>query len=182
MLSFVYSSCSLVLLRYSGTTITLNSRRVLSNMSQHMVFVYGTLKEDEPNHHWLTDKENGEARFVGIGTTRERYPLVIASRYNIPYLLAAPGKGEHVEGEVYKIDDKMLSKLDILEDHPKYYERKIKKVRLESEEEVECWVYLLFEFKPYMLELPFLTTYLSKGDLSKPYVASEDDISDPDDI
>lgn len=40
-----------------------------------------------------------------------------------------------------------------------------------EEEEVECWVYLLFNFKPFMLELPFLTSYLSEGDHGKHYVA-----------
>ena len=30
-----------------------------------------------------------------------------------------------VLGEVYEVDDKMLELLDQLEDHPKYYERKV---------------------------------------------------------
>lgn len=30
-----------------------------------------------------------------------------------------------VRGEVYEVDDKMLEKLDRLEDHPKFYERKV---------------------------------------------------------
>ena len=38
----------------------------------------------------------------------DRYPLVIASRYNIPYLLDVPGSGEFVVGEVYAIDDEKV--------------------------------------------------------------------------
>lgn len=30
-----------------------------------------------------------------------------------------------ISGEVYEVDDTMLSKLDILEDHPNYYVREI---------------------------------------------------------
>ena len=59
----------------------------------HRVFVYGTLKRNEPNHHWLTDKENGNGTFVGSATTVEKFPLVISSRYNIPYVIDAQGQG-----------------------------------------------------------------------------------------
>ncbi len=58
------------------------------------VFVYGTLKKGEPNHHWLTNQDHGSAKFVGAGTTKELYPLVIASKYNIPFLLDKPGTGK----------------------------------------------------------------------------------------
>ncbi|XP_042877670.1 putative gamma-glutamylcyclotransferase CG2811 isoform X2 [Penaeus japonicus] len=134
-------------------------------MSRNLVFVYGSLKQTQPNHHWLTDKENGEARLRGLATTQERYPLVVASRYNIPYVLASPGKGKQIEGELYEVDDQMLAKLDILEVHPKYYERKMIKASIqESKEVVDCWIYLLHHFRPELLKLPHLSTYFSKGD------------------
>ena len=57
------------------------------------MFSYGTLKRGEPNHHWLSKGENGNQRFCGVANTKEKFPLVIASRYNIPYILAAPGQG-----------------------------------------------------------------------------------------
>ncbi|XP_042892878.1 putative gamma-glutamylcyclotransferase CG2811 [Penaeus japonicus] len=152
-------------------------------MANDLVFVYGTLKENEPNHHWLTDKENGESKLIGKATTQERYPLVIASKYNIPFLLAAPGKGEHVEGEVYEVDEKMMSNLDILEEHPKLYERKKDKLKLEATGEViECWIYLLHKYKPHLLDLPMLNAYFSRGSHGKTYIASEDDLSDPENI
>jgi gamma-glutamylaminecyclotransferase len=60
---------------------------------RHLVFVYGTLKTGEPNHSVMSDAETGRAEFVGIGTTINKYPLVIGSRYNIPFLLAQDGTG-----------------------------------------------------------------------------------------
>ncbi|XP_045601954.1 putative gamma-glutamylcyclotransferase CG2811 isoform X2 [Procambarus clarkii] len=141
-------------------------------MQRNLVFVYGTLRQNEFNHKCLTEEENGRSRLIDIGTTKEKYPLVIASRYNIPYALAAPGKGEYIEGEVYEVDDKMLATLDKLEDHPRYYERKIIKVLLQkSREEVDCWIYLLFKYKPHMMELPFLKAYSSSGNHGKSYCA-----------
>lgn len=57
------------------------------------VFVYGTLKKGEPNHHWLEDVQKGRHTFVSEGQTLTEYPLVVATKYNIPFLLDAPGMG-----------------------------------------------------------------------------------------
>lgn len=65
----------------------------------HQVFVYGTLKTDEPNHHWLTIKINGYSKYLGKATTIEKYPLIISTKYNIPFLLYTPGEGNIVEGK-----------------------------------------------------------------------------------
>ena len=45
-----------------------------------LVFVYGTLKKGQPNHHWLSDSENGFQRFISAAKTEVKFPLVIASR------------------------------------------------------------------------------------------------------
>lgn len=71
----------------------------------HKVFVYGTLKRNEPNHHWLTDKANGTANFVGDATTKIKYPMIIATRYNIPFLLYSPGNGNIIKGRYFVIMD-----------------------------------------------------------------------------
>ena len=49
-------------------------------------------------------------------------------RYNIPYLMDKPGTGHNIRGEIYEVDLQMLGKLDELEDHPNYYERRPEKV------------------------------------------------------
>ena len=51
-----------------------------------LVFVYGTLKIGEPNHHWLTDAR-GRSSFLGPGLTLDTWPLVVVTEYNIPMLL-----------------------------------------------------------------------------------------------
>lgn len=56
------------------------------------VFVYGTLKKGEPNHHVISET-GGAYRFVGTGRTINMFPLIITSKYNIPALLAKPGEG-----------------------------------------------------------------------------------------
>lgn len=87
------------------------------------VFVYGTLKSGEPNHFWITDVSNGSARLLSAGETVEKYPLVTATRFNIPFLLNLPGDGFRISGEIYEVDDEKLKQLDILEDYPRFYDR-----------------------------------------------------------
>ncbi|XP_076028859.1 putative gamma-glutamylcyclotransferase CG2811 isoform X2 [Oratosquilla oratoria] len=148
-------------------------KRTGAHTQKYLCFVYGTLKTEEPNHHWLTNADNGTMIFKGIAKTKERYPLVVASRYNIPYVLASPGQGNYVEGEVYEVDRKMLAHLDILEVHPEYYERKeIPVVFLESGEETTAWIYLLHSYKSFMPDLPNLVSYSSKNDGTEDYIPS----------
>ncbi|XP_045457686.1 putative gamma-glutamylcyclotransferase CG2811 isoform X2 [Melitaea cinxia] len=138
---------------------------IIRNMS-HKVFVYGTLKRNEPNHHWLTNPDHGVGMFVSEGKTKTKYPLIIATKYNIPFLLYSPGDGHHVKGEVYEIDDTMLSKLDILEDHPNYYIRVIDDIIVNNagKEEIEkCWVYFLKNFRPELLAKEQFENYTSEG-------------------
>lgn len=42
-------------------------------------------------------------------------PLVIATRYNIPFLLDKPGAGNYVAGEIYAVDSRMMGRLDEIE-------------------------------------------------------------------
>lgn len=92
------------------------------------VFVYGTLKRGQPNHYWLTNTQNGLASYISNGTTKNKYPLVISTRYNIPFLLNKPGIGKNIKGEIYEIDYEMLTKLDILEDYPELYDRQMEEI------------------------------------------------------
>jgi gamma-glutamylaminecyclotransferase len=94
------------------------------------VFVYGTLKKGEPNHHWLSQTANGYSKFLCRASTMQKMPLVVATRYNIPFLLNKPGVGNYVTGEVYEVDDQMLAKLDELEDYPNFYDREIQEMNI----------------------------------------------------
>lgn len=135
-----------------------------------LVFVYGTLKRGEPNHHVLQpqpgdgpDDPAGKAEFVSRGRTRAKFPLVIATRYNIPHLLDRPGLGFHVEGEVYRVDEAMLQILDAFEDTPNYYQRCSEEILVgpdvDDETPTRCWVYKVCEFGEGILNLPHLQSY-----------------------
>lgn len=95
----------------------------------HQVFVYGTLKRGEANHHWLA-----EARFGG----RRRLEGVRLHDLG-PYPMAVPAEDAGiVHGELYTVDAAGLAGLDRLEDVPDEYERR----RLRLCDGGEAWVYM----------------------------------------
>ncbi|CAK2493404.1 gamma-glutamylamine cyclotransferase family protein YtfP [Vibrio crassostreae] len=112
---------------------------------QHLVFVYGTLRKDQSNHHYLKQCE-----CLGRFYTPEEYALFDLGAY--PAMII--GK-KSVAGEVYMINDEVLESLDRLEDVPVEYRR----------EQIETifglvWVYL------YQLDLTANKEILS-GDWCK---------------
>ena len=94
---FLFSSLFLFVLSFLFSSLFFQFRSFVtkSKMSSegYLMFVYGTLKRGQPNNHFMHDTESGHAEFVGTGHTTEQYPLVIAGKYNIPYLLYIPGQG-----------------------------------------------------------------------------------------
>ena len=58
------------------------------------VFIYGTLKRGQPYHHVLLEEVGGIVHFKSEAVTVDAYPLVAATRYNIPFLLNAKGIGK----------------------------------------------------------------------------------------
>ncbi|WP_435247876.1 gamma-glutamylcyclotransferase [Vibrio sp. nBUS_14] len=112
---------------------------------QHLVFVYGTLRQDQSNHHYLQYCE-----LLGCFDTPEAFALFDLGAY--PAMIF--GK-KSVAGEVYIINDEILESLDRLEDVPVEYRR----------EQIEtifglAWVYL------YQLDLTANKEILS-GDWCK---------------
>ncbi|XP_037088268.1 gamma-glutamylaminecyclotransferase-like [Pollicipes pollicipes] len=145
-------------------------------MDGALVFVYGTLKAGEPNHRLLMDEQTGLARLVAPAVTERRLPLVIASRYNIPYLVDAPGQGHRVRGELYAVDVAKLAWLDRFEGVPRHYERCAESVvRLDAAggATVAAQAYLLRKPKPFMLRLPMMEEYSSRGPHGLEYRSDE---------
>lgn len=104
-----------------------------------LVFVYGTLKRGGEYHHIM---EESTARFVGVGTLKTRYPLLIA-RY--PCLIDEPGAGFQVSGEVYSIPDPSgWKRLDWLEGHPDEYLRRIEPVEVNGQTH-SAWAYFFLD-------------------------------------
>lgn len=128
------------------------------------VFVYGTLKTGEPNHYWFEDTTHGESQLVGPGHTVERFPLVIATQYNLPMLLDQAGTGKSIKGEIYKIDAAKLKHLDILEAYPSLYTRRVVQVNLDGEGTalLHTWVYLIDNFREELLDNDYVSEYSAK--------------------
>lgn len=79
----------------------------------HLVFVYGTLRQGEANHHYLA-----ESQLLGLFDTQPEYALHDLGPY--PGLIAGQ---QSIHGEVYQMDDATLAQLDTLEDVPVEYRR-----------------------------------------------------------
>ncbi|MFA0520290.1 gamma-glutamylcyclotransferase, partial [Vibrio sp. 10N.222.55.E8] len=94
---------------------------------QHLVFVYGTLRKAQSNHHYLEQSE-----YLGTFNTPESYALFDLGAY--PAMISG---NKSIVGEVYLINDDVLALLDRLEEVPVEYRR----------EQIEtifgvAWVYL----------------------------------------
>ncbi|RZF42048.1 hypothetical protein LSTR_LSTR006641 [Laodelphax striatellus] len=146
---------------------------------KHLLFVYGTLKQGEPNEDVIKSEisTNGEAhpqsQFIGKAETIEKYPLVIATKHNVPFLLDLPGTGHNIVGEVYRINDKMLEKLDVFEECPDYYIRRQESVRLvDNKQTANCWIYFLKGHHPDLTKLEMFKNYSSNGEHGRPYLES----------
>jgi gamma-glutamylaminecyclotransferase len=84
------------------------------------VFVYGTLKEGFPNFG-----TNTGTRVAGTFLTAERYPFYLVGERCVPWMINAPGQGEHVVGQVFEVQPEALERMDTLErvNEPEGYER-----------------------------------------------------------
>lgn len=103
-------------------------------LENNVVAVYGTLKRGHGNHKAYLE----DSKYIGKGVTKDKYPLIISG---LPYLIEKKGKGHHVEVEVYKVDDDTLRRLDALEGHPNWYERKQITIRMSNGAEATAWIY-----------------------------------------
>lgn len=155
----------------------------------HAIFIYGTLKREQPNHHLL--QNFGNHQFFGRGHTELKYPLIIDSKYaNLPFLLDAPGKGQIVYGEIYYVDDKFMGYLDDFEGCPHLYQRDVITVSTQSQSQHEgsmtessspvqktlkCNTYMRKHFDQALLEEETLSSYDSLGSHGQFYTPELDD-------
>lgn len=163
----------------------MSSFRPVINMTQ--VFVYGTLKKGQPNYFRMMGSTNGKAEYCGKAHTVEKYPLVIAGPYNIPFLLNVPGSGHQVKGEIYSVDNQMLQFLDEFEGCPHMYQRTLVKLQVEDWESkssspeatpaanriVEAFVYNSTTYQHEWLNLPYYDKYDAYGEHGLHYTECE---------
>lgn len=108
----------------------------------HTLFVYGTLKRGFANHALMQG-----GTFVGEGTTRLSYPLVVQGPRFSPVIIPEPGHGHRIMGEIWQVDDAHLAQLDMLESvylPTGYIRDKIEVLKKDGEPIADVWVY----FKP----------------------------------
>ena len=83
-------------------------------MSRHLVFVYGTLKRGQRNAVFMRDAE-----FLGPHRTETRFWM-----YQFEDYPAVCEGGRHaIHGELYRVDDGLMQRLDDLEWYPHFYQR-----------------------------------------------------------
>lgn len=151
------------------------------------VFVYGTLKKGQPNYFRMTDKRNGHAEYCCSAHTVEKFPLVIAGKYNIPFLLNIPGAGRQVQGEVYCVDSQMLQFLDEFEGCPHMYQRTSVELEVkqwagegtssgqaaDAPRRMKAFVYSTTTYQPEWRNLPVYESYDAYGGHGLLYVDRE---------
>lgn len=93
-----------------------------------LVFVYGSLRRGQRYHALLRG-----AQFIAAHVTPPRYTMLNLG----PYPGVVCGGTTTVTGEIYRVDDAMLARLDRLEDVPHQYQR----VSM-STPHGACWIYL----------------------------------------
>ncbi|XP_056319277.1 gamma-glutamylaminecyclotransferase C-like [Danio aesculapii] len=143
------------------------------------VFMYGTLKKGQSNHYKLLNSDNGQAEFITCARTIDKYPLVIAGKRNVPFLLNVPGSGHRVYGEIYRVDQKMLKYLDWFNKCPEWYQRtsiqlEILKKNEESGGVEEAFVYSTIKYEPGWLHKPTYESYDANGDHGLKFVPRDD--------
>ena len=94
---------------------------------KNRVFVYGTLMRKQRNHHWMRG-----AVWLGRATSPRGFSLWSLGQYPV----ACPGGCGRVRGEVYGLDLAHLYRLDVLEEFPRFYQRRLIRTRFGL-----AWIY-----------------------------------------
>lgn len=99
----------------------------------HLVFVYGSLMPDLHNHHYMQ-----QSTYLKSCSTLPEYTMY--SLGSFPGV--CEGGTTAIQGVLYCVDARTLSKLDQLEDHPNWYKRKV--VQLPDVlSQNSAWMYIL---------------------------------------
>ncbi|XVE57433.1 hypothetical protein DITRI_Ditri04bG0090600 [Diplodiscus trichospermus] len=86
----------------------------MAEVTQTLIFTYGTLKQGHGNHYLMQDLIcRKDAVFLGAHVTHQPHPLVIGP-HGILYLINLPGYGHRVKGELYSVSTRGLVHLDEL--------------------------------------------------------------------
>jgi gamma-glutamylcyclotransferase (GGCT)/AIG2-like uncharacterized protein YtfP len=122
------------------------------NYFQHKVFVYGSLKQGFGNSHLLIGSNK-----IGMGITNDDI-YAMRSLGSFPAVFRNAGN-EAICGEIWEVNDIVLTKLDALEGHPRLYNRLKTKIIDSNDNEHIAWMYAMDDEK--------MMLYASKFDASR---------------
>jgi len=102
-----------------------------------LIFVYGTLKRGDENHHFLAGQ-----KFVGEARTTPGFRLFEVGGY--PGMVPHAGDRDGVAGEVWSVDAECLARLDELEGLAEglYQRRAMSLLPPFADQELEAYFYL----------------------------------------
>jgi len=101
-------------------------------MTQYTLFVYGTLKKQFSNHHYLRG-----AQYLGKGRTLHKYGMYVNG---IPYVIKDQPTS-FIYGELYQVEAEQLERIDRLEGHPEWYCREQVQIVDTCKQQVTAWLY-----------------------------------------
>lgn len=97
-----------------------------------IVAVYGSLRQGEGSHHYLAG-----AVCLGAGWTAERYVLYAAA-----YPAVCTDEAAYpIRVELYTVSPALLQVLDLYEEHPRLYCRRLVPVLPDAGPAVQAWLY-----------------------------------------
>lgn len=152
-------------------------------MNTSKIFVYGTLKRNQPNHHLLTERN---AVFIDEAITVDKWPLIIETNANIPFLLYKNGIGYNIHGEIFTIDKETLDYLDDFEGvEQDIYKRKLITVKSKQSDQIEeifCYVFDNFRSNLVNDSTLFMESYDTNNRFNRPYVKFRDTTDSTDNL
>ncbi|MGI9571737.1 MAG: gamma-glutamylcyclotransferase family protein [Candidatus Actinomarinaceae bacterium] len=130
-------------------------------MEINKVFVYGTLKKGYHNHNCLEGSE-----FIGSARSIEKFNMINLGGF--PAVLYNSDDGYQIWGEIYKINDRILQRLDLLEGEGTFYNRveedffMVGNKPTKNGRKFKCWLYVLKDM-PYTYD--YNNVYLNTKNL-----------------
>jgi len=98
----------------------------------YVVFVYGSLRKGMGNHILLRNSEfihNDIMMYPGIMVSMGAFPAVVKTNDDI----------RQIRGELYSVDEEIMTRLDQLEGYPSFYNRE----QRQTKSDVLAWIYYI---------------------------------------
>ena len=108
-------------------------------MNKYKVFVYGSLKNGYGNHSLLNGSE-----FINIATTVDKFIMIDLGAFPAVIDFGNDNDRNTISGELYLVNDTVLERLDQLEGHPDWYQRRVVNINNNGDNE-NAYMYIMQE-------------------------------------